>query len=347
MKRRIQIFTIALFVISSFNIFAQNVGINSDGSIPNSSAMLDVKSSNKGLLIPQIALTGVNDAVTITTPATSLLVYNTATATGITPGYYYNAGTTLAPVWTRYLTSYTETDPRVPAGTQIGQMQFWNGTAWVTVAPGSNGQILSLVGGIPTWIPLVGPTDILNPTTGKVWMDRNLGATQVALSSTDAAAYGDLYQWGRAADGHQIRTSGTTTTLSSTDNPGHGNFILPPSTPLDWRSPQNDFLWQGVNGVNNPCPSGYRLPTEAELDAERQSWSTNNSAGAFASPLKLAVAGNRNSSTGSLDNVGSGGIYCSCTVAGDYSRGLYFYSSGASVSSSNRAGGFSVRCIKD
>jgi hypothetical protein len=57
-----------------------------------------------------------------------------------------------------------------------------------------------------------GPTtvvEVTNPTTGKTWMDRNLGATQVATSSTDAAAYGDLYQWGRRADGHQCRTSAT------------------------------------------------------------------------------------------------------------------------------------------
>jgi hypothetical protein len=39
--------------------------------------------------------------------------------------------------------------------------------------------------------------DVTNPTTGATWMDRNLGATQVATSSTDAAAYGDLYQWCR------------------------------------------------------------------------------------------------------------------------------------------------------
>ena len=57
-------------------------------------------------------------------------------------------------------------------------------------------------------------------------MDRNLGASQVATSSDDAASYGDLYQWGRGTDGHQIRTSATTTTLSSADVPGHGNFIL-------------------------------------------------------------------------------------------------------------------------
>jgi hypothetical protein len=67
--------------------------------------------------------------------------------------------------------------------------------------------------------------DVTNPTTGKTWMDRNLGASQVATSSTDVNAYGDLYQWGRGADGHQCRTSPTTTFLSSTDQPGHGDFI--------------------------------------------------------------------------------------------------------------------------
>lgn len=41
--------------------------------------------------------------------------------------------------------------------------------------------------------------DVTNPTTGKTWMDRNLGASQAATSSTDDLAYGDLYQWGRRA----------------------------------------------------------------------------------------------------------------------------------------------------
>lgn len=96
-------------------------------------------------------------------------------------------------------------------------------------------------------------------------MDRNLGATQVATSITDAASYGDLYQWGRGADGHQIRTSATTTSLSSADAPGNGNFIKA-GPPYDWRNPQKDILWQGVNGVNNPCPSGHQLPTDTEWD---------------------------------------------------------------------------------
>ena len=189
--------------------------------------------------------------------------------------------------------------------------------------------------------------DVTNPTTGKIWMDRNLGASQAATSSTDANSYGDLYQWGRRADGHQCRTSPTTATLSSTDQPAHGDFITVNSGNYDWRSPQNDNLWQGVNGVNNPCPSGYRLPTNAELDSERSSWSQNNSAGAFASPLKLPVAGYRLSSSGSLNAVGSSGSYWSSTVSGTNANFLDFYSSLAILNFLNRAYGISVRCLKD
>jgi hypothetical protein len=185
--------------------------------------------------------------------------------------------------------------------------------------------------------------DVTNPTTGKIWMDRNLGATQVATSSTDANSYGDLYQWGRGADGHQCRTSATTSTSSSTDQPGHGDFIFSAS---DWRSSANTNLWQGVNGVNNPCPSGYRIPTYQELDAERLSWSSNNSAGAFASPLKLPLAGYRGID-GSLVDVGAYGSYWSSTVNGAYSRNLFFYSGYANMDFNHRASGFSVRCLKN
>ena len=246
-----------------------------------------------------------------------------------------------------FLTS--ETDPSVPTGTQAGEMQYWNGSAWVTVAATQNeGATLQMIGGVPTWTGGTPPTsNVTNPTTGEIWMDRNLGASQIATSSTDADAYGDLYQWGRAADGHESRTSGTTSILATSDTPGHGDFITNSSSPYDWRSPQNDNLWQGVSGTNNPCPSGYRLPTEAEWEAELTSWGSNNSAGAFASPLKLPVAGNRNYSYGSLSNVGSNGYYWSSTVSGMYACYLSFSSSNANMLSYYRARGFSVRCIKD
>jgi hypothetical protein len=189
--------------------------------------------------------------------------------------------------------------------------------------------------------------NVTNPSTGRIWMDRNLGATQVATSSTDANSYGDLYQWGRRSDGHQCRTSATTTTLSAVDQPANGNFITISSGNFDWRSPQNPNLWQGVNGTNNPCPSGYRLPTITELDTERASWNTNNAAGAFASVLKLPLTGWRDSGEGSLSEVGSLGDYWSSTVNGINGSDLYFSSGSVSTGSWLRANGLSVRCLKD
>ena len=79
--------------------------------------------------------------------------------------------------------------------------------------------------------PFVTKIVTVTSKTGKIWMDRNLGATQVASSTTDVAAFGDLYQWGRGSDGHQIRTSSTTSTLSSTDKTANSNFILAPNLP--------------------------------------------------------------------------------------------------------------------
>jgi uncharacterized protein (TIGR02145 family) len=185
-------------------------------------------------------------------------------------------------------------------------------------------------------------------SAGKTWMDRNLGATQVATSSTDPDAYGDLYQWGRGADGHQLRGSQTTTTLSSSDQPGNGYFILEPNSfPFDWRSPQNPNLWQG-NGVNNPCPSGFRLPTEAEWLAESATWNNTFAAGAFASPLKLTMAGYRKYDDGLPTSVGTSGNYWSSTRSTfDATRSLSrtFTSTATSAPSDRRAEGNSVRCI--
>jgi hypothetical protein len=74
-------------------IFAQNVSVNSTGTVADASAMLDVNDANKGILVPRIALSATNVAAPVTAPATSLMVYNTfASAVGVnqvSPGYYY------------------------------------------------------------------------------------------------------------------------------------------------------------------------------------------------------------------------------------------------------------------
>ena len=235
--------------------------------------------------------------------------------------------------------------------TTTGQPNYFNGRYWIDL----QGHIAE-----PVFFPegaihcdsdhITEVVDVYSPATGKTWMDRNLGASQVAASSSDEAAYGDLYQWGRGADGHQCRDSQTTTTLSSTDQPGHGDFILSQDLPYDWRSSQNDNLWQrGAHSATNPCPSGYRLPTESEWQAEINSWSEahQNASGAIVSPLKLPVAGYRSNSSGLLGNVGISGDYWSSSVRSTFSRNLYFNDSMFGTSTYNRGMGFSVRCIKD
>ncbi len=186
---------------------------------------------------------------------------------------------------------------------------------------------------------------VYNTTTGEYWMDRNLGASRVATYASDAQAYGDLYQWGRLADGHEKRTSGQTSTTSSQDVPGHDLFIEGDYYhDGNWRVPKNDNLWQGVNGINNPCPTGFRLPTKTEWEAEIATWSSQNITGAYTSTLKLTTGGMRYYS-GGYYYVDTNGYYWSSTVDGNGSDRLILNT--ASMGWRERGVGFSVRCIKD
>ncbi len=189
--------------------------------------------------------------------------------------------------------------------------------------------------------------DVTNPITGKTWMDRNLGASRAANSSTDALAYGDLYQWGRAADGHQCRNSINWPNTSNSDIPPHGNFIFPCCSPFDWRSPQNSNLWQGINGINNPCPIGYRLPTDVELDSERISWSSNDLVGAFSSSLKIPAAGNRLTTSPSISGVNTVSQLWTSTVQSQNSMSLFISNSNSEITLNRRSNGLSIRCIKN
>lgn len=302
---------VLVLILLLFEVPHAQVAINTDQSQPDASAMLDVKSTEQGFLPPRLT-SAQRDA--ISSPAEGLTIFNTDSLC----------------------------------------LEFWDGSAWFDICTGNSYTPPSYPSGTIHCIP--GGSDIVDvlSTTGATWMDRNLGASQQATSSTDAASYGDLYQWGRFSEGHQCRTSSTTSTNATTAVPNEPNpswdglFITEPNSPYDWLTPQDGTLWQGTNGTNNPCPTGYRLPTETELLDEFSSWAPNyNATGAYASPLKLPVAGYRLYSGGSLSDVGSFGYYCSSTVNGIYLRYLGFYSSNAQIGSWNRAGGYSLRCLKD
>lgn len=263
------------------------------------------------------------------------IALNTKTIDGSGSGIFFSSITSLAANTQYYVRAYATNS----AGTAYGnQDNFTSPTATASMYPSNtvfcNGIVTAIV-------------DVTNPNTGKTWMDRNLGASQVATSSSDAAAYGDLYQWGRRADGHQCRNSQTTNVLSSTNVPSHGSFIINPNNPNNWREPESWDLWQGVNGINNPCPNNYRLPTYSELAAERNSWTGSNSYHAFSSSLKLPLTGNRNPSSGNVGFV-LYGHYWSSTVSGTNSANLTFCDGcGSNVSVAARAFGNAVRCIKN
>jgi len=191
---------------------------------------------------------------------------------------------------------------------------------------------------------------------GLCWMDRHLGALNVPDNKDDYKGYGDLFQWGRGDDGHQVVTwtgsttgdfTTTTTVLSDQDEPGHSDFITNNTSQGDWREPQNNNLWQGVDGINNPCPPGWRVPTEAELDAELENWDPKDDEGAFASDLKWPVGGSRRFSDGDLHGAGNSGRIWSSTVAGGWAYYLYFASHNTRTTHGPRANGMSVRCVRD
>ena len=90
---KITLFTIILGFVNTL-MQAQNIGINPTGATPNASAMLDVSSTDKGMLIPRVSLTSTSDVNTVSNPATSLLVYNTnAGMSNGSVGFYYWNGT--------------------------------------------------------------------------------------------------------------------------------------------------------------------------------------------------------------------------------------------------------------
>lgn len=191
--------------------------------------------------------------------------------------------------------------------------------------------------------------------TGRIWLDRNLGASRVALSPTDTQAYGDYYQWGRRTDGHEKQIARGvageySTTKSATSVPPDGKFIFPSDGSFDWLITSDNTLWSGVNAPNNPCPAGFRIPTESEWAAEAAVFTTNNAAGSFEAGygLKLTVGGMATSQN-YLVAAGNYGQYLTQT-AYDNGRVKYFgVISNVTWFDTNyyKTTGQSCRCIKN
>lgn len=120
MKKIVHHMLIGAALLSN-TLSAQNVGINATGAAPDGSAMLDIVATDKGVLVPRVALTATNAIAPVAAPLTSLLVYNTATAgvapNNVTPGYYYWTGT----AWSRFVNAGLawQTNGNVLTGTEF------------------------------------------------------------------------------------------------------------------------------------------------------------------------------------------------------------------------------------
>jgi hypothetical protein len=204
---------------------------------------------------------------------------------------------------------------------------------------------------------------------GKIWLNNNLGAHytninhasfnpgQQATGSTDFRAYGSLFQWGRRPDGHELlnRTSATgtasvySTTGTLADTPTHSSFItVPQVVPYDWRVNQSSTLWSSESSTNNPCPSGFRVPSPTEQSTLLTAAGISNIATAASSILKFSMAGHRYHLDATFVMVSTGGWYWSNAVSSTSGSEMDFTSSGASTNAPNVRGyGFSVRCIKN
>jgi len=190
--------------------------------------------------------------------------------------------------------------------------------------------------------------EIKSPYTGRIWLDRNLGADRVCTSYDDTQCYGDYYQWGRGYDGHQDKNSADTPTLASNVNNSGSSFITSSSSPFDWTLADSDgsqrFSNWSKTDSSSICPNGFRVPTLSELKAETLDANVTNSATAFSNFLKLPSAGYREYD-GTMFDIDFGGSIWTISQ-GNYSSKIKFDNSNAFVTIYSRAAGNSVRCIE-
>lgn len=217
---------------------AQNVGINTTGAAGHASAMLDVSASDRGVLFPNVTLTGATDAVTIASPAKGLMLWNTGTAWG-TAGYYYNDGSSGSPNWVKMASNVATltggTGINISAGTvsNTGVLSLTGTANQVNVSASTGSVTLSTpqnihTGASPTFAgaTLTGltPAGIVTNTAGGV-----LGTSSVASLMADltpgAGLTGTVIYDGSSAQTFAVASGNGLTTDAAQDRVKLGGLL--------------------------------------------------------------------------------------------------------------------------
>jgi hypothetical protein len=165
--RLLLLYSIILFSVKAG---AQNVAINNDASAPDNSALLDVKSTTKGLLIPRMLLSERN---LISNPATGLLIYQTDNGQGL----YINNGTPASPTWTMV-------GPAI-SGTSNYVVKFNGSNTGSNSLIYDNGTNIGIGLTLPTY-----PLHIINGSAANTAYITNSGAANNAIYGINSAASG-------------------------------------------------------------------------------------------------------------------------------------------------------------
>lgn len=214
---------------------------------------------------------------------------------------------------------------------------------------------------------------------GREWLQQNLGSDRVAQDISDEQSYGDYFQYGRWDDGHQLKTSPTSSVYPEPNNPlglgsGTNIFYIGGGSPWSWNysgwfsNPDQNDTWEAAslsevtahNGMD-PCKAignDWQMPSEADWDNVFQKEkifpkpsgaTTTGIFRAFSSNLKIPGAGARKEDTFSY--VGQRGYLWTKTASKNPDFYRYVYLGTAASSTTGFGGdaksfGYPVRCVK-